>query len=139
MKPSPGYVSNMPSVFVCCLALLHALSLAVTSLALRRDEMVGVAPAYQSASAHWTEATDRSSDEALRSPERAAVAISMRALHQLPIGRGSDIGSPVPPVNLRSAQISTERDRFGRGMETHRVASRGAVLPYFPTAPPLRA
>lgn len=127
----------MSSVFVCCLALLHALSLTVSSLAVRREEMVGAVRAYEAVYAQWTTATDRTSDEGVRVPQRAAVLVSVRALPQLPIGRGA--GAPVHRVELASEQISTARELFGRGTQTHHVASRGAVLPYFPTAPPRRA
>ena len=134
----------MHLAMVLWLTLLHAFSLDTASIAVRRDDVGARVAARQAHNpARWSGTTaDVPVPDIrvpLRIPLRAAGADVGRTASPIPHGKG---GSALPFDHRLLHSIpapSLSQLRAHGAFETHRLESRGALLPYFPTAPPRRA
>ena len=131
---------GMTSAALFWLALLHAFSLATTSVAAwGRTEVDAAQIALGQQSAGWIETRPRASEESIRIPARVAAGIAQRTPGVVPVSRESGATFAKSGAPYRLVAAASRQPLLIHGMESHRLASRGHVLPYFPTAPPRQA
>ncbi len=125
----------MTSALVFWFALVHAFSVATAP-----------APAWDraDASATRTQPAQLSAQIEAESgpvdvPARVTVVGALRNSLPAPVGKRDAAALLNGNAPHRSLALATRRILQAHGSETHRIESRGHVLPYFPTAPPRRA
>jgi hypothetical protein len=127
----------MSSAVLFWLAFLHACFVATASPVAWRAYAADVAHAPQDMErAEWTDASARGPRESIRIPVRAVTTLVVRAMPPLPLGRTDAL--PLDATH-GMAFAPARPTRQLRSTASHHHASRGGVLPYFPTAPPSRA
>jgi hypothetical protein len=126
----------MTSVVLLWIALLHAFSLATASTPVRRD---GVGVTVGAREERSTRMVTDVSDEEVRVPPRVSLRVAGSIVWSAtPLAHGKR-GVASLDARVHSLQtLSVRRRGEVRWSETHRLSSRGAVLPYYPTAPPRR-
>lgn len=128
----------MNSAAVFLLGVLHALVVTMASPMVSRSDVLSVASAEQLYEfAQWSALNARAPEETVRVPLRASTSMLLRTTAPLPFGRANAL--PIDVVTLESFTLSDFATEREHATDIHRLASRGSVLPYFPTAPPQSA
>lgn len=129
----------MNSAFVFLLSVLHALVVTiaspVASPVVQRSDVARAA--HETEFAQWRASSATVPEQAVRVPLRTATSVVLRTSAPLPFGRPNAL----PHAVVTRDAFATVVTEHARHVETdlHRLASRGSVLPYFPTAPPRSA